>query len=433
VGNNNGMSRKIYLNTFVLSLLILFTGSVYPQDDENIVVLDQADTLLKAEINGEEVNRLIGNVRMHQGKTMITCASATQYVAKNIVDLDGVVEIRDDTMRIVGMRGRYYGNEKIAEAFDRVMLQDPQTALNASYGKYFINEKHAYFKGNVYIEDSASIVTADEVHYYRDEGKSIAEGKVKIVNPTNRLTIFGNHFENYKKKKYSKVTLDPMVVQVDVNSKGGHDTLFVKALLLESYRDSVERLIATDSVKIFRSDLAAEAGSCVYYTGLDSIELRKDPFVWYQTGQFQDNQVSGESIFIALEKRQVKTVYVHDRAVAISRADTLLTKRFNQMTGKTIILHFTEDKINQINVITTATVLYYLFDKKIPNGLNITTGDEIIITFQDGTIDRIKGISGIEGKYHPERLVFGKESDYNLPEFNWREPRPQRYHDPRID
>ncbi len=413
--------------------MFLCVGLVYSQDDEDFIILDHADSLVKTEVNGEEVNRLIGNVRMHQGNTIISCSRATQYLITNTVDLDGVVEVRDDTMRLVGARGKYHVKEKIAEAFDRVMLQDPQTALNASYGKYYVNEKRAYFRGDVYIEDSASIVTADEVQYYREDGKAIADGNVKIVNRGNRLTIFGNHFENYPNRKYSKVTSDPLVMQIDGNSRGSYDTLFVTALMLESYRDSVERLIATDSVKIFRSGLAAKAGLCVYYTAIDSIDLRNNPYVWYQTGPLTDNQVSGETIFIALDERRLKTVYVREKAVAISRADTILTKRFNQMTGKSITLHFIGDKVDKINVITTATVLYYLFDKKMPNGMNITTGDEVIIMFHEGAIERIKGISGIEGKYFPEKLIFGKESEYNLPEFNWREPRPQRTHDPRVD
>jgi hypothetical protein len=276
-------------------------------------------------------------------------------------------------------------------------------------------------------------MTTDELQYFRDEGKSIADGKVKIVNKRNRLTIFGNHFENYRERKYSKVTSDPLVMQVDGNSRGGYDTLFVTALMLESFRDTVERLIATDSVKIFRSGLAAEAGTCIYYTGIDSIDLDINPYVWYQSGPLKDNQISGEKIYIALENRHLKTVYVHDKAVAISRADTIYTERFNQMTGKTITMHFIEDKVDKINVNTTATVLYYLFDKNIPNGMNVTTGDEVIITFKDGVIDRIKGISGIEGRYYPEKLIFGRESENNLPEFNWREPRPRRAHDPRVD
>ncbi|MBI4809866.1 MAG: hypothetical protein HY800_00130, partial [Ignavibacteriales bacterium] len=309
---------------------------------------------------------------------------------------------------------------------ERVLLEDPRTILKSEYGKYYVNEKKAYFKGNVYIEDTASVVTADEVTYYRNEEKSIAEGNVKIVNERNSITIYGNHFENFKKQNYSKVTDNPKVIQIDTTSEGKQDTLIVKALTLESYQDTLERLIATDSVKITRNDLAAESGICTYFTELDSIILKKSPFVWYETGKYEDNQVSGESIFIKLKRRRLETVYVRGRAVAISRADTVYLQRFNQMTGQEIVLHFAEDKIQQINVVTTATSLYYLFDQAKPNGMNITTGDEIKITFTDGKIDKIKAISGVEGKYYPEKMIKDKESDYNLPEFNWREDRPGR-------
>ncbi len=426
------MFNKITLFSFIFTFLPLFLYPLLGQDDRNIVILEHADSLVTLEINGQEVRQLIGNVVMSQGKTIITCSRATHFLESNIVEMDGMVEVKDDTMRLVGARGKYYVNHKIAEAYDRVMLQDPTTYLTALYGKYYAEEKRAYFKGNVYIEDTTSTITTDEVQYYRENGKAVADGNVKIVNQRNRLTVIGGHLENYRNERYSKVTQNPMLIQIDVNSNGKYDTLFVSALMLEAFRDSMERLIATDSVKIFREGLSAQAGLCVYYTDIDSIELKNSPYIWYQNDSLDQNQVSGEEIFIKLQNRKLKTVYVNEKAVAISRADTTLKNRFNQMTGRAIILHFSDNKIREINVVKTATSLYYLFDKNVPNGMNITTGDRIIITFSDGKIDKIKGISGIEGKYYPEKLIAGKEYEFNLPEFNWKTDRPARPVDARI-
>jgi hypothetical protein len=158
----------------------------------------------------------------------------------------------------------------------------------------------------------------------------------------------------------------------------------------------------------------------VYFTEADSIFMTRAPCIWYETGKNEDNQITGESIFLKLKKRKLETAYVRGRAVAISRADTIYTERFNQMTGQEIILRFVDDKVNRINVITTATSLYYLFDNGKPNGMNVTTGDEIIVLFKEGKIDKIKALSGVEGKYYPEKMIKGKETDYNLPEFNWK-------------
>jgi len=415
------LSLILLSSTFILSSKLKAQGQ-----KDSVVVLEHADSLVGMEVDGEKARQLIGHVRLRHVNTIVTCERAIQYLTSNKFSMDGVVEVHDDTMRLVGMRGMYYPRERIAEAFDRVLLEDQHTVLKSQYAKYYANEKKAYFKGNVYVEDTASVVTADEVTYFREEGKSIAEGNVKILNANNSITIYGNHFENYKKINYSIVTDHPKVVQIDTTAKGEKDTLIVTAVLLESYRDTLERLIATDSVRITRSNLAAESGACTYFTNLDSIVLRKLPFVWYESGKYQDNQVSGESIFIKLKKRRLETVYVRGRAVAISRADTARIERFNQMTGQEIILHFADDKIQRVNVISTATSLYYLSDKANPNGMNVTTGDEIRISFTDGKIDKIKAISGVEGKYFPEKMIKGKESDYNLPEFNWREDRPGR-------
>ncbi|MDI6765458.1 MAG: OstA-like protein [Bacteroidota bacterium] len=421
-------SSKFRLAEFLTAIIFTYlinSNFLFAQNENNVVILEHADSLIGDIIDGEEARQLIGNVKLRHGNTIITCDRAIQFRKSNRISMEGVVEIHDDTLRMVGMRGMYYANERVAEAFERVLLEDPHTTLRAAYGKYFMNDKKAYFNGNVVVEDTASVLTADELTYFRDEQKSIADGNVKIVNMKNGITIFGNHFEDYKKKNYSKVTNKPKIVQIDTNSIGEKDTLIVTAAVLESYRDSLEQLIATDSVKITRDGLAAEAGVCIYFTDTDSIILKKSPFVWYETGKHEDNQVSGESIFIKLKNRRLETVYIHGRAVAISRADTVLVNRFNQMTGQQMILQFVDDKINKITVISTATSLYYLFEDRKPNGMNITTGDQIEITFRDGKIDKIMAISGVEGKYYPEKMIKGNENDYNLPEFNWRINRPE--------
>ena len=421
-------SKNIFIRTILHCLImaflfIIFCSVQYAQQKED-VSLDHADSLVGLEINGEKARQLIGHVRLHQGSTIITCDSAIQYLATQKILMQGVVEIRDDTLRMVGASGIYYPDLRIAEAFDRVLLEEPGTILQAGYGKYFVNEKKAYFKTNVLVEDSTSVLTATELTYFREDQKSIAEGNVKIVNAKNGITIFGDHFENYKKNHYSKVTGKPRLIQIDKNQKEKTDTLEVTAKLLESYQDTLERLIATDSVRIIRGDLAAEAGHCTYFTDLDSIILKRQPFIWYTSGGSDENQVSGESIFVKLEKRKLKTVYVRERAVAISRADSLYINRFNQMSGQEITLHFANDKIQGVDVNMTATSLYYLFDKGKGNGLNKSTGDQIRMTFIDGKIDKINAISNVEGQYYPEKMVKGKETDFNLSEYNWREKRP---------
>jgi hypothetical protein len=238
------------------------------------------------------------------------------------------------------------------------------------------------------------------------------------------MTIFGNHFENFRQQKFSRMSEKPKVIQIDTSGQAIPETLTVTSMVMESYQDTVGRLVALDSVQITRNELAAEAGLSIFYTKLDSIVLHKSPFVWYTANRSQDNQVSGDSIFIKLKKRKLETVYVRGKATALSRADSLYVDRYNQMTGQEIILHFAESKIHRIDVDRTATSLYYLFDGEKPNGLNKTSGDHVAIVFTDGKIDKMKIIAGVEGQYFPEKMVKHRESDYNLQGFNWKKDRP---------
>ncbi len=417
------------LRILMIAALAVISASAVPlraQEQEEKIHIDHADSLVGLEINGEKARMLVGHVQFSQGKTIVTCRQATQYLAKNIVTLEGEVEVRDDSVRMVGQRGTYDANTKVAEAFERVLLQDSVTTLRARYAKYWVDKKVAYFSDHVVVEDTGSVTTAEELTYDRREQRTVAIGHVKIVNPSNGITIRGNHFENIRPEKYSRMTIDPSVTQIDTGSGGKKDTLTITALVLESWQDSLPRMIATDSVQVVRGDMAAKAGYGLFLTKEDSITLERSPIVWYISGQHDENQVSGDTITLRLEKRKLKNVYVRGRAVAISRADSAYAGRFNQMTGREMILSFRDDRIERIDVITTATSLYYLFEEGKGSGANRISGDRIVMTFLDGKMDKITTSSGVEGAFYPEKMIRGKESGYNLEGFNWRTDRPVR-------
>ncbi len=408
----------------VAALLLVVTALLTPsrlfaQDDDKVVILNHADSLVGGEINGERVKELYGNVQFTQGKVTLRCRKAVQFLTSKKIGLEGDVEVLDSATRMVTMRGMYYSDDRIAEAFDRVMVEDANTTLKADYGKYFVREKRAYFKTNVSVEDTGSVMTCDELTYYRDLQKSIATGKVVIMNHARTMTITGAHFENYRKEHYSRMTERPKFVEVD--TAGGHkDTLTVLSRIMESYQDPDERLIATDSVRIIHSEMQGQSGYAVFFTKLDSIILRQSPMIWYTTDSGQQNQLSGDSVFLHLVKRKLDRIDVRGHAVALAEADSLYPGRYNQMTGQEIVMYFRENKILRIDVNVTATSLYYLFDGRKPNGLNKTSGDQVRITFLNGKIDKLKVMNSVEGQYYPERLVAHRETEYNLPGFNWK-------------
>ena len=410
----------------LITLLFAIGGSAHSQTNENVVFLNHADSLVGTEIDGEKARLLIGNVKFTQGKIIITCQKAVQYLKSNKVTMEGVVEVRDDSMRMVAQRGLYDANTKIVEGFERVRLEDRTTTLNALYGKYFSEEKRAYFSGNVSVQDTASTLTCDELTYYRESQNLIADRNVVIINPENNLMLMCGHFENDKKAGMSLMTNRPMALQVETSSDGTIDTLIVTSRMMESFQDSTQRLIATDSVTLTRNGLAAEGGIAIFMMKLDSINLQRTPIMWYSGAGSETTQVVGDSMFVKLIQRKLNKLYVRGNAFAVSQADSIDRRRYNQLTGEELVIKFSGNAISAIDVDKTATMVYYVYDGGLPDGLNKTSGDHVTMSFIDKKIDQIKVAGGIEGQYVPERLIRGREFEYNLPGFKWRSRRYQR-------
>src|SRR5258706_7798267 len=253
--------------TLPLSLLLFLAAGLssngWAQEGGKVIVLNHADSLIGREINGERVKELIGKVQFTQGSTVVTCRRAMQYIAANKISLEGEVVVEDSSMRMLCTRGMYYGNDRSAEAFDHVTVEDRNTSVTAEYGKYFSREKKTFFRGNVTVQDTASIMTAHELNYDRTDEHSDATGNVRITSSRNRMTISGNHFEDFKRQHFSRMTERPKLVQIDTASGGGGDTMVVTGGIMESFQDTLARLVTRDSVKIMRRTLAAESGVAI--------------------------------------------------------------------------------------------------------------------------------------------------------------------------
>ena len=402
----------------VLSLSVFWSAAAISQEGK-VIVLDHADSLVSSVINGQEAQELIGHVAITQENVHINCDRAIRFMQARVFTLIGHVKVREDSLTITAPRGTYYRDDRRAEAFDDVHLDDGKTQLSAGYGQYFVNERRAFFQSHVVVVDSASTVTADSLTYFRDARRSIAVGNVKVYNSPDNLTITGGHLVHDANRQYSRMTVHPVLIQLDTATSGKIDTLQVRSIVMESFRDSVRLLVATDSVEIVRADLAGLAGSARFFTQGDSILLRRTPVIWYER-----TQVTGDSINVYLRKRKLHRVNVLGNAFAISRSDSLHPERFDQITGDLMKLFFVDQGLDRIDVESHAISVYHVYEDSLANGLNKTSGDRILMFFADGKVRSIKIVGGVEGQYFPENMVLNREREYAIPGFNWREDRP---------
>lgn len=394
-----------------------------PAQESRVIVLHYADSLVGRVIGGQEARELIGNVSISQESVRINCDHAIQFLQTGIVQLDGNVVIRDESTTLRSPRAVYHRDERRAEAFDGVSLDDGKVRLTSRYGEYLVKQRQGFFRDDVTVVDSASVITADSLTYFRTTRRSIAVGRVRVVTDGDRLSITGGRLEHDQPLQFSRMTINPVLVQVDTGGGGPPDTLVVRSLVMEAYRDSARRLVAMDSVRMAGHDLGGRSGYAVFFSQADSMVLRRSPVVWYQ-----HTQVSGDSMHIFLLHRKLHRVLVTGSAVAVSEGDSLHRGRFDQMVGETMHMTFEQHALRRIEVDTRAIGLYHLYDDTASNGLNKISGDRIVMQFNEGALRTIKIAGGVEGQYYPENLVHRREDQYAIPGARWRGDRPRMLH-----
>ena len=172
---------------------------------------------------------------------------------------------------------------------------------------------------------------------------------------------------------------------------------------------------AYKNVKIFSDSLQA-VGDSLFFSGQDSVfRLFDNPILWSQ-----ENQISGDTIYLFLKNKRPERLYVFENALSISKVDS--SNYFNQVRGNSINALF--DSTGQVDFLTargSAENIYYAQDEqKRFVGVNKNSSDLIEIIFAEGKPKRVKFINNLEGNLLPMR---GKTNhdELKLKSFNWQD------------
>ncbi|MEK6553430.1 MAG: hypothetical protein AABZ54_08290, partial [Bacteroidota bacterium] len=253
-----------------------------------------------------------------------------------------------------------------------------------------------------------------------------AFNNIRIYNPSSRLAIFGNKLEDDGEKNYSKITDKPFLVSIDTLSNGALDTLIISAKMMESFDDSLKKLIATDSVKIVRKNFASVNEQTIFYQKNDQIQTFKremditSPVIWNE-----DAQLVGDSINIFLKENRLDRMDINANASIItSNKDSVY--RFDQLSGKKIKLFFDDDGLSRTEVYGNVLSIYYMYEDGEPNGLLKSSSEQAKIFFKDKTVVDVRLYGKPVSEYHPENIILGKEKDFTIPTFRIYSDKPTK-------
>ncbi len=285
-----------------------------------------------------------------------------------------------------------------------------------------------------------------------------------------QMLLWGDRAENDEEQKTSRVTGRALLLQVRADSAGNpSDTLLVRSRRLDASRsDTLDRMIAMDSVRIWQPDLAATADSVVYdrfyvtdtepsttsesaadsstsdSSRVDSFasdSLRAVPHADDTTSGggdgrsestdtdrrasvreedvpgheetrlfqsplawFDGSQVKGDTIRVLVRNRSVDTVFVRSNAFA-AQYDSVSTN-VQQLTGAEITAVFRRESIQSIVARPNARAIRFLTGSDgSPNGAAKTSSDRIVLRFEDGEVERVSVLGGTETTYYKQAIV----------------------------
>jgi lipopolysaccharide export system protein LptA len=198
-------------------------------------------------------------------------------------------------------------------------------------------------------------------------------------------------------------------------TKNAVDSIKLKTVSTPPIDSTLKYFEAYKNVKIFSDSLQA-VGDSLFFSGSDSVfRLFNNPIIWAQ-----ENQISGDTIYLFLKNKKPERLYVIENALSISKVDSSIY--FNQVRGNSIDALF--DSTGQVHFLTakgSAENIYYAQDEqKGFVGVNKNSCDLIEINFTDGKPKRVKFINNLEGGLLPMR---GKTNhdELKLKSFNWQD------------
>jgi lipopolysaccharide export system protein LptA len=129
------------------------------------------------------LNKLIGNVILKQGETMMYCDSAYFFLEKNSLEAFGNVKVIQPGSQAQSDYMRYLGNQKLAYMKGNVMLTDGKSNLWSEEVEYNVGTKIGTYSNGGTLQDSTTTLSSNSGIYNMKDKNARFTGEVIVTDP----------------------------------------------------------------------------------------------------------------------------------------------------------------------------------------------------------------------------------------------------------
>ncbi len=351
--------------------------------------IEFADEFLGSVKNGQETRRLLGNVRLRQGTTHITCDSAYVYSYRNFAELFGHVRIvQNDSIVITGNNGTYDGQIRLAKMRENVVLNDGTKTLTTQQLDYEMNTSTAYYPNNGTIVEGENTIVSKQGYYNTQTKVFTFEKDVVMTSPTYRLTS-----DRVIYNSLSKVAYFTTLTRIEGNSgtlvskDGEYNTATGQSefrgrssIEYDSYILTGDRLTHDK-----KQELGVATGNVLLFAQKDSVIVEGDTGRYF--GQVGLSKVHGKALLKKIMKQD--TLYVTgDTLVSVENKETNVKKIFAYNHVR-IFKKDLQGKCDSLVYNQTDSTIQFYRDPVLWNVESQLTADTVRIQLVNNTIDRM--------------------------------------------
>ncbi len=214
--------------------------------------------------------------------------------------------------------------------------------------------------------------------YMRKQELATAVGSVTARDSAGEYAYFGERLLYDRKKQILTLPELPVMHQYQKNSKGGTDTLAIKAKHIV-YDQGKQFAVATGDVRITKDDMVVTSDTGYYDRGKGFMALRGRPRC-----SLKGYVLTGDSMHIELDGESIRTVLVVNNAHGVQDEDPGNGKplQHSEVQGDTLFVEFKKKKAQRLYVNNSARGLFYESD--LAEFINRMSGNRLDIAFDDG-------------------------------------------------
>lgn len=220
------------------------------------------------------------------------------------------------------------------------------------HGWYDTRKDIAYLKINAFVRHLEQNISGDSLYYDKPNGFGKGQHNVTVADTLQNMMVKGNKARLYENDYYTYMTDSTLAIFID-----GLDSLFLHSDTMKVLLDSnkkAETIHAFYKAKFFRQDIQGLCDSLVYKINDSLICMYKEPVLWSE-----DNQLSADSIKIAISNNAIDTMVLYNNSFIISK-DSI--NSFNQIKGKQMVGYFNKNELYKIIVGGNSETIYFIRD-----------------------------------------------------------------------